>query len=173
MNLTTARIDTPCGPWFAMMDGDVLVALDFSEEWRERALTRRFRGVAPGAAPKRHPVLARLRAYLDGEIDALDTIEVRGDGTEFQEKVWKALRRIPPGRPVSYGALAETIGMPSAVRAVANANARNCIAVVQPCHRVVAADGSLHGFGGGLPMKRWLLEHEGWSDAASARLPGL
>lgn len=173
MNLTTARVESPAGPWFALMDGELLVALDFSAEWQERALARRFAGAAPAPAPRKHPALAALRAYLDGDVEALDAIAVRGDGTEFQEKVWRALRRIPPGRPVSYGALAEKIGMPSAVRAVANANARNRIAVVQPCHRVVAADGSLHGFGGGLPMKKWLLEHEGWTPGGNGNLPGL
>lgn len=173
MSLVSARIDSPAGPWFTLMEGDLLVALEFSAGAQERALARRFPGARPGAAPRRHEVLVRLAAYIDGDLEALDTIPVRSDGTEFQEKVWKALRRIPPGKPVSYGALASKIGMPSAVRAVANANARNRIAVVQPCHRVIAADGSLHGFGGGLPMKRWLLEHEGWSDGESIRLPGL
>lgn len=175
MSLVTTRFETPCGDWFAAMDDDLLVALGFDEAWHVKHLARRFPGAAPGPAPRKHPVLSALRAYLDGDLAALDSIRVKTAGTDFQEKVWRALRRIPPGRPVSYGGLAATLGVPNAVRAVANANARNQVAVVQPCHRVVAADGSLHGFGGGLPMKRWLLEHEGWLDAksGSARLPGL
>jgi methylated-DNA-[protein]-cysteine S-methyltransferase len=82
-------------------------------------------------------------------------------GTEFQLKVWDALQRIPAGQTRSYGQLAAEIGEPDAARAVGLANGANPIAIVIPCHRVIGADGSLTGFGGGLPRKRWLLTHEG------------
>jgi methylated-DNA-[protein]-cysteine S-methyltransferase len=81
-------------------------------------------------------------------------------GTEFQRAVWSALCEIPAGSTISYGELARRIGRADAVRAVGAANGANPIPVVVPCHRVVAADGSLHGYGGGLPRKRWLLAHE-------------
>jgi methylated-DNA-[protein]-cysteine S-methyltransferase len=112
-----------------------------------------------GAAPQR--VRRALEAYLDGELDAIDGLEVETAGTPFQRAVWAELRRIPVGTTLSYGALAARIGNPKAVRAVGLANGANPIGVVVPCHRVIGADGSLTGFGGGLPRKRWLLQHEG------------
>ena len=81
--------------------------------------------------------------------------------TPFQRAVWAALRRIPAGSTTSYGALSAEIGRPAAVRAVGLANGANPVAIVVPCHRVIGADGSLTGYGGGLPRKRWLLAHEG------------
>jgi methylated-DNA-[protein]-cysteine S-methyltransferase len=81
-------------------------------------------------------------------------------GTDFQQRVWAALREIPYGRTCSYGDLARSIGKPAAVRAVGAANGRNPIAIIVPCHRVIGAAGKLVGYGGGLPMKRMLLDLE-------------
>ena len=81
-------------------------------------------------------------------------------GTDFQKKVWNELRNIPYGKTISYGELARRIGMPKAVRAVANANAVNAISIIAPCHRVIGTDGSLTGYGGGLNRKKFLLELE-------------
>jgi methylated-DNA-[protein]-cysteine S-methyltransferase len=81
-------------------------------------------------------------------------------GTDFQRAVWKALERIPFGATRSYADIARAVGRPEAVRAVGAANGRNPISIVVPCHRVIGSDGSLTGYAGGLPMKRWLLEHE-------------
>ena len=103
----------------------------------------------------------RFRAYLDRDFEALDEIRVEPAGTAFQQEVWRELRKVRPGTTVSYGMLAETIGKPSASRAVGMANAKNPIAIVIPCHRVIGSDGSLTGYAGGLVRKRWLLEHEG------------
>src|SRR5580658_2896403 len=102
-----------------------------------------------------------LRAYYDGDVFVLDKLSVFFGGTPFQNKVWKALRTIPCGMTLSYGALAKRIREPKAVRAVGLANGSNPVGVVVPCHRVIGSDGSLTGYGGGLPRKRWLLEHEG------------
>ncbi len=82
-------------------------------------------------------------------------------GTEFQRRVWAALDAIPYGSVISYGELARRIGSPAAIRAVGAANGRNPLSIVRPCHRVIGANGSLTGFGGGLPAKHWLLSHEG------------
>jgi methylated-DNA-[protein]-cysteine S-methyltransferase len=101
-----------------------------------------------------------LLAYLHGELTAIDSIPVETAGTAFQRSVWSELRRIPAGTTVSYGELAERIGRPEAVRAVGHANGSNPIGVVVPCHRVVGANGSLTGYGGGIERKRWLLQHE-------------
>jgi O-6-methylguanine DNA methyltransferase len=103
----------------------------------------------------------RLERYFAGDVGALDEQPVRLLGTPFQCGVWSALRAIPAGETRSYGALAKTLGKTAAVRAVAAANGANPVAVFVPCHRVIAADGSLWGYGGGLPMKQWLLRHEG------------
>ena len=102
-----------------------------------------------------------LRAYFEGDLKAIDGLPVIGDGTEFQRSVWRALREIACGETISYGELARRIGNPRAVRAVGLANGANPIGVVVPCHRVIGANGSLTGFGGGIERKRWLLAHEG------------
>jgi methylated-DNA-[protein]-cysteine S-methyltransferase len=150
----------------AVREDGALVALAFDEHWP--ALLRRLerqagRFAAPSAAGAR-AVGEELDAYFAGDLPALDRIAVDGGGTPFQLRVWSELRRIRPGATRSYGEVARAIGAPSAVRAVGAANGANPIAIVVPCHRVVAADGSLHGYGGGLERKRWLLEHEArWS----------
>jgi len=103
---------------------------------------------------------AAVRRYFRGELAAIDALPVAPGGTPFQHKVWRALRCIPGGETLSYAALAERIGRPTAVRAVGHANGANPISVIVPCHRVVGSDGSLTGYGGGIERKRWLLEHE-------------
>lgn len=101
-----------------------------------------------------------LSRYFDGELTAIDTVPVELNGTEFQKRVWQALRRIPAGSTLSYGELARRLGEPAAVRAVGAANGANPVALVVPCHRVIGSDGTLTGYGGGLERKRWLLVHE-------------
>jgi methylated-DNA-[protein]-cysteine S-methyltransferase len=93
-------------------------------------------------------------------VEAIDGIPVQTAGTSFQRSVWNELRKIPGGRAISYGKLAEQIARPKAVRAVGLANGANPIGIVVPCHRVIGSNGSLTGYGGGLERKRWLLEHE-------------
>jgi methylated-DNA-[protein]-cysteine S-methyltransferase len=144
-------------------DAGALRALDFEEyEERMRLILRRRYGdvvLVKGAAPK--TVTGPIRRYFAGELDALREVPWRTDGTAFQQAVWTNLTKIPPGQTLSYGALAARIGAPTAVRAVGLANGSNPIPLVAPCHRVIGADGSLTGFGGGLHRKRWLLTHEG------------
>ena len=98
--------------------------------------------------------------HFAGRVDAVDALHVATGGTAFQREVWTALRSIPCGETLAYGALAERIGKPAAVRAVGLANGQNPISVVVPCHRVIGAKGALTGYAGGLERKRWLLEHE-------------
>lgn len=105
------------------------------------------------------PAVAQLREYFEGSRTEFD-LPLAPRGTAFQLQVWDALTRIPAGETRSYGQVAAEVGMPSASRAVGMANGRNPIAIVVPCHRVVGADGTLTGYGGGLDRKRWLLEHE-------------
>ena len=118
---------------------------------------------ADGATRARNPLgySRRIKDYFDGDLTALDVIDVDPVGTAFQRLVWTELRAIPPGRTESYGGLAARIGRPTASRAVGLANGQNPISLVIPCHRVIGADGSLTGYGGGMHRKQWLLEHEG------------
>jgi methylated-DNA-[protein]-cysteine S-methyltransferase len=102
---------------------------------------------------------SQLAEYFAGERTAFD-LPLHMIGSEFQRRVWTALRDIPCGETASYGAIAEQIGAPGAARAVGLANGQNPIAIIVPCHRVIGADGSLTGYGGGLPAKQWLLSHE-------------
>jgi methylated-DNA-[protein]-cysteine S-methyltransferase len=103
-------------------------------------------------------------------VRAIDAVDVRTGGTDFQRRVWAALRRIPAGTTTSYGRLAAAIGSPSACRAVGLANGANPIGIVVPCHRVIGADKTLTGYGGGIDRKRWLLDHElRWSAPLFAR----
>ena len=163
VKLLLGRVKSPIGTILVVCKGDTLCALEFtdSKDRMMAALRGRHGDFTLVETVDPAGVCTRIEAYLRGKLDALDEIAVDGGGTEFQRKVWTALRRIAPGEVVSYGALAQRLGMPDAVRAVARANALNPISLVVPCHRVIGSDGSLTGYGGGLPRKRWLLEHEG------------
>lgn len=101
----------------------------------------------------------QLGAYFAGTLRSFD-LALEPEGTEFQRAVWEGLRAIPYAETISYAELARRIGRPRAFRAVGLANGRNPLAVVVPCHRVIGANGTLVGYGGGLDRKRWLLEHE-------------
>jgi methylated-DNA-[protein]-cysteine S-methyltransferase len=106
-----------------------------------------------------HAVIAQLREYFEGKRHSFD-LRLAPEGTDFQLKVWRALRGIPYGETWSYGRLARRIGKPTASRAVGAANGQNPLPIIVPCHRVIGADGSLTGFGGGLKIKQKLLELE-------------
>jgi methylated-DNA-[protein]-cysteine S-methyltransferase len=146
-----------------VFDADALFALDFADYGaRTRAcLERRLGPIELNAARDPLGVAERLDRYFEGDLQALDDIPVRGNGTPFQERVWQALRHIPAGRTTTYGALAAQLGRPEAPRAVGAANGANPISIVVPCHRVVGHGGRLTGYGGGLDRKQWLLRHEG------------
>jgi methylated-DNA-[protein]-cysteine S-methyltransferase len=158
------RLPTPIGQALLITDSDgFLRAFDWSDhEGRLRALMSRYYGAVPIVAGGAAAATAgAVEAYFAGRLDALNQIAWRTAGTPFQQSVWRALTAIPVGVTVSYGQLAASIGKPAAVRAVGLANGANPIGVVVPCHRVIGADGSLTGYGGGLDRKRWLLNHEG------------
>lgn len=167
------RLATPIGTALLVSDADgVLRALDWEDyEPRMKELLRlQYGAVILKEANAPRGIRAALAGYFKGDLDRLDTIEWRVAGTPFQQKVWNALPRIPPGTTMSYGALAARLDMPKAVRAVGHANGSNPISVVVPCHRLIAANGSLVKYGGGLERKRWLLQHEGV--AISAEMSG-
>lgn len=149
--------ETPIGPLTLVADGGDLVGV-YLEVHQHAPDVDRF-----GERVDDDPVLAeaarQLREYFAGDRHDFD-LSLRPQGTDFQQRVWRALLDIPYGRTWSYGELATHIGKPSASRAVGLANGRNPISVVIPCHRVIGADGSMTGYGGGIERKRWLLAHE-------------
>jgi methylated-DNA-[protein]-cysteine S-methyltransferase len=165
LHLSINRIETPIGEMLIVADHDGnLRAVDWTDhEARMRRLLRVHYGDDGFTLePTRNPskLTDALGSYFTGEVTAIDTLPVKTDGTSFQQDVWRALREITCGDTLSYAKLAERIGRPTAVRAVGLANGSNPIGVVVPCHRVIGADGSLTGYGGGVERKRWLLEHE-------------
>lgn len=151
-----SRMNSPIGELLLAGDGTAITGLTMpnhkhaktiQEKWcRDETLFTNMR--------------AQLLAYFAGERQAFD-LPLAPRGTDFQQTVWKALLEIPFGTTWSYGELARHIGKPKAARAVGLANGRNPISIIVPCHRVIGADGSLTGYGGGIARKRWLLAHEG------------
>jgi methylated-DNA-[protein]-cysteine S-methyltransferase len=169
--LTLDRLATPIGTALIVTDEAGLVRgfnwTDYEADlmaW----LGRRYAGVDLSEARSAVPVRQAFEAYFAGEARALEPLGWRARGTPFQLNVWQALTTIPAGETLSYAGLADRIGRPTAVRAVGLANGSNPVAVIVPCHRVIGSDGSLTGYGGGLPRKRWLLELEGARFRAAA-----
>jgi methylated-DNA-[protein]-cysteine S-methyltransferase len=164
--LSRATLNTPLGPMLALATERGLCALEFDAESRHARLARRLARFLPGQAIDDRPSPAIegarvwLRRYFSGESADLDGILLDQHGAPFERRVWSALVEIPPGATESYGGLARKVGSPGAARAVGLANGANPIAIIVPCHRVIGADGSLTGYGGGLERKRWLLNHE-------------
>ena len=160
--LLTDTLASPIGRLVLVFDAGRLCALDYADCRRRltRLLQRRYHQFRLSEAAKPFDVTQQLRAYLGGELDAIDSIQVDPGGTAFQQKVWAALRGIPPGTTRTYSALARQLGAPQAYRAVGRANALNPISIVVPCHRLIGTNGALTGYAGGLERKHWLLRHE-------------
>ncbi len=160
-SLAYGYLDSPVGALMAAGDGERLYYIGFPSGKRAKR---------PAADWRRDDALfvetfTQLRAYFAGELTRFD-LPLRFAGTTFQNAVWSALTGIPYGETLSYGELAKRIGRAGASRAVGAANGANPLPIVVPCHRVVGADGSLTGFGGGLETKQYLLRHErGFSPA--------
>lgn len=154
----SGTLDSPIGELLIVATDAGLTSVHFPG-WRFDAATAR-----PTRAGAAADLLARARAqlaeYFAGARTTFD-LPLAAEGSLFQRRVWDALRAIPFGATVSYGELARRLGGSANARAVGAANARNPIPVIVPCHRVLGADGSLVGFGGGIERKRWLLAHEG------------
>jgi methylated-DNA-[protein]-cysteine S-methyltransferase len=162
MTARFATIATPPGPFTVVVDGDdVVLASGWTDDVGD-LLPVIHPSLRPDTAQRasRLPVLAAVRAFSEGELQAIDGIPVRQRSGPFLQQAWDVLRTVPAGRPDTYTAFAARCGRPAAVRAAANACARNATALFVPCHRVLASDGSLGGFRWGTPVKRWLLDHE-------------
>jgi methylated-DNA-[protein]-cysteine S-methyltransferase len=151
-------VDSPIGRLLLSCDGECLTGVYMDVPSKP---PRDTRGWVPDANANPLPeVVRQLGEYFAGTRREFD-LPLRLEGTPFQQRVWKSLTEIPYGETWSYGELAKRIGNPNASRAVGLANGSNPIAILVPCHRVIGADGSLTGYGGGLDRKRWLLAHEG------------
>lgn len=160
--LSRATLKTPVGTLYLISHEHLLLASGFSnfkeltsqlsEEDRERRITE----------VKRLPIITDLlEDYFSGDLRALDGIGVRQPGEKFSQAAWKAMRKVAPGKTISYGELAKRAGSADAVRAAGSACARNLIALVVPCHRIVKSGGALGNYAYGLGVKEWLLRHEG------------
>ncbi len=159
------RLDTPTGRLLIVTDDEGRVRAVDWEDYAERMQRLLRRHYGADAVPERNTrqksaAGRAIEAYFEGDLSAVASLPTATNGSAFQRLVWDVLRRIPAGQTTSYGALAQRIGRPGAARAVGLANGTNPIPIVVPCHRVIGADASLTGFGGGLDRKRWLLAHE-------------
>jgi AraC family transcriptional regulator of adaptative response/methylated-DNA-[protein]-cysteine methyltransferase len=161
--LVRTSIGTPLGSMVAVADDAALCLLEFENRvaltGELRRLERDSGLVGLGSNTVLKGLVAELEDYFAGESAAFQ-IPTFQHGTAFQEAVWQVLKRIPPGRTRSYGSIAEGLGEPEKSREVGRANGANKISIIVPCHRVIGADGSLVGYGGGLWRKKWLLDHE-------------
>ncbi len=153
-------LDTPIGTLTLAADAAGLRHIEFPHNRHPVDREGWIPGAGGAAAAILHTTRAQLREYFDGTRHTFD-LPLRPRGTDFQMAVWRTLATIPWGATWSYRDLARAIGKPDAVRAVGAANGRNPLPIVLPCHRVIGADGSLTGFGGGLPIKAALLRLEG------------
>jgi methylated-DNA-[protein]-cysteine S-methyltransferase len=160
MNLLTDQISTPIGAVHLVSSHNAVLLLDFADntERIDKLLKKRFGTYT--LTPK--PLLwsKAVQDYFSGNLTALESIPTDTGGTEFQQRVWTALRQIPVGSTWSYLEMARFIGQPKATRAVGMTNGLNPISLILPCHRVIGANGKLTGYAGGMERKRWLLEHE-------------
>ena len=160
------RLERWASPISALMlvtdDADILRALYFGDrdEQLRRVLHQHYGKYRLTEGRTADAIKKPLEAYFEGNLGAIDAIPVATGGTPFQQDVWRALRSIPAGTTTTYGQIASTLGRDGSSRAVGAANGANPIAIVIPCHRVVGANGTLTGYGGGLANKRWLLAHE-------------
>lgn len=148
--LKSLWIETPIGPILAAADGEVLFHLEFDSQL----------DIPEGRNPILTSIEKELKAYFAKKLTRFAT-PLKLHGTSFQERVWQELCEIPYGETRSYTAIADRIGHPRAYRAVGNANGCNTLAIIVPCHRVIAADGSLGGYASGLSRKQFLLNLEG------------
>jgi AraC family transcriptional regulator of adaptative response/methylated-DNA-[protein]-cysteine methyltransferase len=162
--LFAERIETPLGAMLAVADDEGLRLLEFADrrafERELKILRQRLRtNVVPGEHPHLDAVRAQLADYFSGK-NLEFNLSLAPIGSDFQLRAWDVLRSIPVAETRSYSWMAERLGNPGASRAVGRANGTNMICIIIPCHRVIRADGSLCGYGGGLWRKKWLLDHE-------------
>ena len=162
MTLLLTSIPTPVGKLHVIADRDIVLAANLStlkslrESLSEEDAAKEIKAVS------KIPVISTLITdYFDGDVRALNSIQVRQPGGNFSQASWKAMKKVPPGKVISYAELAQKAGSPAAVRAAGSACAKNAIVLIVPCHRIVKTGGSLGNYAYGLSKKVWLLRHEG------------
>jgi len=162
VTLLFSTFETPIGTLNLIADEHVLLAANLSsvralkESLSQEDASREITSV------KQIPVITDLLTdYFDGDVTALSAIQVRQPGAHFSQEAWRAMKKIRPGKVISYAELAERAGSSAAVRAAGSACAKNAIVLVVPCHRIVKTGGSLGNYAYGLDKKEWLLRHEG------------
>jgi methylated-DNA-[protein]-cysteine S-methyltransferase len=168
--MRSTTIDTPAGPFTIVGRGKAVLASGFTTDEAElTALIPRKTleaGPADDDSTDLQPAIDAAQAYFDGDLAAIDTVEVEQHGAgAFLDHAWDVLRTVTAGDVVTYREFAERAGRPAAIRAAASACARNAAALFVPCHRIVRTDGSLGGYRYGLDIKRWLRSHEGIGSA--------
>lgn len=157
MNPRYTTLTSPIGRLCVRSDGTHLTAIEFLDGNDVRAAGTSASQI--DTAPELERAVRQLGEYFAGARTAFD-LPLRPAGTEFQQAVWRSLAQVPFGSTTSYGAIAQAIGRPRAIRAVGAALGRNPLAIVVACHRIVGRDGSLTGYAGGVDRKSWLLRHE-------------
>jgi len=160
--LQASSLNTPVGTLYLISDEQILLAAGFKSL---NDLIKRLSEVDSLQQVKDVKKIAKIsdliNDYFDGDLMAINSIEVRQPGAKFSQNVWKSLRKIPVGKTWSYAELAKKSGSPDAVRAAGTACGNNLIAPIIPCHRVVKSGGALGNYGYGVKIKEWLLRHEG------------
>ena len=161
--LKTTKINTPIGEMIAMATDDNLVLLEFFDNENQEKDIEQVEEIYGKAVEGENLPLKQIRVELEDYFKhpfATFKTPIELIGTDFQKQVWKLLEQIPYGKTISYLELSKQLGDVKAIRAVANANGKNPLWILIPCHRVIGSDGSLTGYAGGLHRKKWLLEHE-------------
>ena len=153
-------VESPLGTMFLAIEDGALREAGFVETWARPVQEPDEDGFESDLSSEARVVRDAIAAYFEGDVEAIDEIEIDPQGTEFQVAVWQAIREVPAGQTVSYQDIARAVGKPSAYRAVGTATGRNPVGIAVPCHRIVRSDGGLGGYGGGLHRKEWFLEHE-------------
>ena len=155
MPLFLSSLKTPVGTLNLLADEQILIGANFSS-------VSELGTVQDAKTVKSIPIITDLISdYFDGDLTALNGIQVRQDGAVFSQSAWKAMRKVKAGKTLSYADLADRAGSPAAVRAAGSACAKNGIVLVVPCHRIVKTGGALGNYAYGLIKKEWLLRHEG------------
>lgn len=162
MTLHIATLKTPIGALNVIADGKVLLGLNFTKaDYLIDAIDESYIGDQVIRVARIPGITDRIERYFKGDLAALSLMKTSQPGAQFSQKAWRAMSKVRPGKTISYGQLAQRAGSPDAVRAAGSACAKNAIALVVPCHRIVKSDGSLGNYAYGVSAKRWLLRHEG------------
>jgi methylated-DNA-[protein]-cysteine S-methyltransferase len=166
MRLQIGNLPSPLGELLVVTDEQQFVrALDYADHRPRlfRLLQEHYASCKVSEAPVPPGIATALQGYFDGDLQALDAIATATNGSELERRVWSALRNLPAGETVSYSEIARGLGLhdPRAAIEIGAINGANPVAIIVPCHRVIAKNGNLKGYAGGQHRKRWLLQHEG------------